>query len=543
MKKSFSILCILLLSMGVYSQNSHLDKRISLHQQQLSLEEVIYNIGEAGNFQFSYNSSIIEGNKNVALNVEGQLVSQVLDDLLGTGYDYKVVGNHVIILPDTKRNRIPKRDCPQNYVITGYIMDSQSGVKIFEASIYEASNRLITATDQNGFYTLNLPCSDEDRYLNFSKVGYLDTVIIVRTDVEEVMNISLHPLPADIAAMDKVKSAKYNMHHTPFVAALVPNKSVVMANNVQVVEERAAQISFLPFLGSNRFVSGMLTNRFSLNVLAGYSGGVRGLELGGLMNMDRGDVSGVQIAGIGNIVGRQTDGLQVGGFFNVTAGRMNGWQMAGFTNIAIDTIKGVQISGFANVLRGGMYGSQVSGFLNYATDLHGLQIAPFNYADTVSAGLPVGVFSFVRRGFHPIEVSTEEMFWANLSFKTGVNGFYNIFGAGYSGDMAYAGYGIGSQFYIKKKFSPGLEFHTRAIVGINNEFQYKGLQNKLQLNFTWKFHKHLSITTGPSLNGVIGTKGFPQSEELLMSSLPIKTYSLGESDIRYWFGWSFGVRL
>ena len=365
-------------------------------------------------------------------------------------------------------------------------------------------------------------------------------------------------------------------------------------------------LRWLPFLGSNRFVSGMLTNRFSLNVLAGYSGGVRGIEIGGLMNMDRGDVRVVQIGGIGNIVGGQTDGLQVGGFFNVTAGRMNGWQMAGFTNIAIDTLMGVQISGFANVLRGVMYGPQISGFanftsqnvdgiqlsgftniaikdvkfgqisgfanygrdvsgvqiagftnvstgtnkslqlsgfLNYATDLHGLQIAPFNYADTVSAGLPVGVFSFVRRGFHPIEISTEEMFWANLSFKTGVNGFYNIFSAGYSGDMAYAGYGIGSQFYIKKKFSPGLEFQTRAIVGIEDEISFKGIQNKLQLNFTWKFHKHFSITTGPSLNGVIGTKDFPQSENLLISSLPIETYSLEASDMRYWFGWSLGVRL
>ena len=134
------------------------------------------------------------------------------------------------------------------------------------------------------------------------------------------------------------------------------------------------------------------------------------------------------------------------------------------------------------------------------------------------------------------------MFWANLSFKTGVNALYNIFSAGYSGDMAYAGYGIGSQFYIGKKFSPGLELHTRAIVGTDNEFQLKGIQNKLQLNFTWKFHKHFSVTTGPSLNGVISTKDFPQSDDLLIPSLSIKTHSLGASDVRYWLGWSLGVR-
>ena len=177
MKKSFSIILLILSSSGVFAQHNHLDKRISLQQSNLPLEEVIYYIGESADFQFSYNSSIVDGSRSVSVNADQEPVREVLDDLLGEGYRYKVVGNHVIILPDTKRQRVPKSECKQDYIITGYIVDSQSGEKIFEASIYEATNRLITATDLSGRYSLTLPCGNEERYLNFSKVGYQDTII------------------------------------------------------------------------------------------------------------------------------------------------------------------------------------------------------------------------------------------------------------------------------------------------------------------------------------------------------------------------------
>ncbi len=607
MKKLTSLLIFCLCFFNLAAQINHLDKKISIHLQDVPLEELIYQLGEEGGFQFSYNARIMDGHQSVSFEANERPVREVLDELLGSGYTYKIVGKHVIILEETAKTKQPRSERKREYVITGFIYDSRTGEKIHEASIYEAKDRIISATDQQGYYELIVPSGDQERYLSFSKVGYLDTVIIVRLEEKLEMDINLHPLPSGIEEMNKIEPVSFNMHQTPFVAALVPNKSVVMADNVQVVEERAAQISFLPFVGSNRFVSGMLTNHLSVNVLAGYSGGVKGLEIGGLLNMDRGDVKGVQIGGLGNIVGGQTDALQVGGLFNVTARKMNGWQLAGFTNIAIDTLRGAQMSGFANILRGGMYGPQisgfvnftsqnvdgiqlsgftniaikdvklgqvsgfanygrdiggvqmagftniatrtnraiqVSGFLNYATDLHGVQIAPLNYADTVSAGVPFGVFSFVRRGFHPIEISIEELFWANLSFKTGVNAFYNIFSAGYSGDLAYAGYGIGSQFYIKKKFSPGIELHARAIGGLNNAITFQGLQNKLQLNFTYKFHKHFSLTTGPSINTIFFSSGFPVADDFVLPGIiSLQKTSLGSVELPYWYGWSLGIRL
>ncbi len=602
------MLCFLI-SGSIIGQENHLDKRISIHFDQIELGELIYKIGETGGFQFSYNAKIIEGRKLVSYQGENQTVRVMLNDLLGLGYEYRVIGNHIIILEEKANTKITKEERKRDYVITGFIVDIRTGEKIYEASIYEVEGRKISATDRQGFYSLNLSKGDQERYLNYSKVGYLDTVILVRPLEEQMLNIALRPLPSPsgIAAMAKAEPVKFNMHETPFVAALVPSKAVAMADNVQVIERRFAQISFLPFLGSNRFVSGMLTNRFSLNVFAGYSGGVNGLEIGGFLNMNRKDMLGMQFAGFGNIVGGKTAGIQGAGFFNVTAGKMSGIQMAGFANVAIDTIQGIQLSGFANVLRGGMKGSQiagfvnftsknvdglqiagftniaikdvkfgqisgfanfsrdvggvqiagftnmaagtnraiqVAGFLNYATDLHGIQLSIFNVADTVSAGIPIGFFSFVRKGFHPLEVSIDELFPLNLSFKTGINAFYNAFSAGIQKDLAYVGYGVGSQGYLTKRFSLGLEVHARAIVNVQDPIEIMGLQNQLKATFNYKFAKHFSLTTGPSFNVLISDNNYPQSSDFLIPNLfPLSTEPYGLTELTYWFGWSFGIRL
>lgn len=576
----------LLFSGSATGQENHLEKRISIYLENIPLGELIYEIGELGGFQFSYNARLIDGNQPVSVQVVNEQVSTILDDLLGPGYQYKVIGNHIIILKSKSKTKVPRSERKREYVISGYIVDVLTGEKIYEASIYEIEGRKVSASDQLGHYSLILPAIDQERYLNYSKVGYLDTVILVRPLVEQTLNISLRPLPPEVKTVEKAMPTAFNMNQTPFIAALVPSKSITMADNVQVIEERFAQISFLPFLGSNRFVSGMLTNRFSLNVLAGYSGGVRGIEVGGLLNMNRGDMKGVQIGGFGNIVGKNTEGVQVGGFFNVTAEKMTGLQVAGFTNIAVDTIQGIQISGFANFLRRGMIGSQVAGFanftsqnvdglqvagfanvaikdvklgqisgfanycqdvggvqvagftnvasgtnravqvagfLNYATDLHGLQLSVINVADTVSAGVPIGFFSFVRKGFHPIEIFADELFWFNLAFKTGINAFYNAFSAGFNNELSYVGYGLGTQGYITPRFAIGLETNARVFVSTGTTTELKGSQGQIKATFNYKIARHFTITAGPSFNVMINPNDF--------------------SDKKYHIGWNLGIRL
>jgi len=556
-KKHIIFLFFLCFSFTVLSGQEpidHLNKKVSINLQETELKQALPKIGEAGNFQFSYNSSIIPGDSLVRIEASDQKVEDLLGDLLGSDIRYKVLGNHIILLPDTDK-KSTRSERKIQYTLTGYIYDAVTGEIISQASIYDLDERLVSSTDEAGFYSLNLPSNQDERMVSYSKTGYRDTVIVVRPSEINPVDMQLVPKPVPPQEQALKGLPPESLHDRTMVAALVPGKSMVASENIPVIEERFFQVSFLPFVGSNHLISGLITNKVSLNVLAGYSKGVKGIELGGLLNIARNDVSGVQVGGFGNIVGKDTKGVQLAGFFNVNGGSFTGLQVAGFSNLVMDTIRGVQLAGFSNALRGPMYGPQisgfanftsqnvdgvqisgftnvalqdvkvaqitgfvnvglgdvrlaqaagfanvavgdvqagqfsafanycrnvggiqasgfsnivsgtnkgiqVSGFLNYATNLNGLQLAPFNICDTVSSGLPIGVLSFVRKGYHTLEFTTDEFFRANVSFKTGIRRFYNILTAGLNEDMIHAGYGLGTQFRFSERWRMSLDISS-----------------------------------------------------------------------------------
>ena len=86
------------------------------------------------------------------------------------------------------------------------------------------------------------------------------------------------------------------------------------------------QFSVLPSVGTNGRNSGNVINHYSFNLLGGYSAGTTKLELAGLFNINRGDMSGVQMAG----------------WFNQVGGKVEGVQLAGLFNSNLDSVKGVQ---------------------------------------------------------------------------------------------------------------------------------------------------------------------------------------------------------
>jgi len=256
---------------------------------------------------------------------------------------------------------------------------------------------------------------------------------------------------------------------------------------------RPAQITLISPLGTNGLNSPQVDNIISLNIIAGYAGGVKGFEIGGFANAIKKDMHGLQIAGFGNLVNGKTSGGQVAGFMNLNmnttngaqiagfmnfsksnmigtqlagftnmnmdstnaaqvAGFMNmnkgsskGAQIAGFANIGTEDLSAAQISGFANIANGNVKGTQIAGFLNltkndmdglqlgvvnYAKNIKGAQIAVFNVADSIENGLAFGVFSFVKKGYKAFELAGSESIHGILSFKTGTHKFYNIVSLG-----------------------------------------------------------------------------------------------------------------
>ncbi|PLX16821.1 MAG: hypothetical protein C0597_07680 [Marinilabiliales bacterium] len=255
------------------------------------------------------------------------------------------------------------------------------------------------------------------------------------------------------------------------------------------------QMTFVTTLGTNGLNAWNITNKFSVNLYAGYNGGLDGVELSsfagvlknnmvgtqiaGFGNGVLGTGNGVQLAGFANFVNKDYKGVQAAGFANVICGKSSAIQLSGFSNVALDSFDGIQITGFANAsvkeitkiqlsgfanyskgngagqitgfsnvntgsLKGiqlagfsnvnteTVQGVQIAGFSNYTKKLKGVQIAPFNYVDSLESGIPIGIFSIVRNGYRAFEISVNETLYGVASFKTGVKSFYNIISVGAS---------------------------------------------------------------------------------------------------------------
>ena len=282
-------------------------------------------------------------------------------------------------------------------------------------------------------------------------------------------------------------------------------------------------ISFITPLGTNGLQSWNTTNLISLNLFAGYSGGLKGVEFGGFANALKGDMNGIQVAGFCNNTFGAANGLEIAGFWNFNRKKVSGCQLSGFTNVSLDTVDGIQGSGFANVIRGDMQGVQAAGFanittgtqkgvqaagfFNYARKLRGVQLGVVNVADTVEKGIPVGFLSFVRNGYKVIQVGGNETLYGEISFKTGVRQFYNILSVGAAsknGSLKWGfGYGIGTLIPVGKRMDLSLEVISYQINEDSWYTDHMNMLNRLNLSLSYNITRTIGAYAGGSWNVMV----------------------------------------
>lgn len=268
---------------------------------------------------------------------------------------------------------------------------------------------------------------------------------------------------------------------------------------------------------------------------------MKGLQLAGFFNLAADSMVGMQGAGFMNLAG-DLDGFQGAGFMNC-AETMDGAQVAGFMNVA-DSADGVQVAGFLNHAKF-IDGAQVSGFLNTAKTVHGYQIGIVNVSDSCK-GVPIGLFNFVRHGLHQLEVSGDEVFYANLSLRTGVPVFHSILSAGINptGDKALwtFGYALGSSFRISERFRSDLSLGTQH-VNMNGFTESNSDLYKFYWGVEYKATPKFSIAAGPTFNLFLSDSDSPDyaPDKVAPYSMFNTTYNNG-LNLRGWVGGKIALR-
>jgi hypothetical protein len=303
----------------------------------------------------------------------------------------------------------------------------------------------------------------------------------------------------------------------------------------------------------------------SLNMLAGVTGAAKGLEIGGISNVNKYYNQGIQLAGISNISGTTNTGVQIAGINNITGSWSKGAQFAGICNITGGYVKGGQFSGIANVSGGGLKGiqgagivnitdgnstgiqlagignaadsinglqaggiiniagdakaAQLAGIGNIADEVDGAQIGGiFNIADNVKGvqlagiinicdsidGIPIALISIVgKNGYRRWDISANETFYVNLTYKIGIRELYTMFTLGYrpgeESNNTGLGFGIGTNKTIGKRSGIELEVHSYQI----SRYLWMDEDNSMytiRMHYVYNFGERFALFAGPSYN-------------------------------------------
>lgn len=585
-----------------FSQNI-LNREIYANIRQQRLDDALSIISNIAEFNFSYNSNIIKRDSLVNLTAGYYTIREALTQLLGSGYEYKESGNYIILrLVAIKLTSIVQQSpgTDNNIVITGYIVNGETGEKISNASIYEPLHLVSSLSDAQGKFSIKLKSRHRSASLSVSKDFFEDTTVTIRPAYNMQLEIALIPVVnANIQSTSGIYQTTGDgleiprldtgnipdierqraVEQTRLARLFLTAKQKAQSLNIRdFFTEKSIQVSIVPGLSTNGNMSSQVISKFSFNVLGGYTGGVEVAELGGIFNINRkntqfvqaagvfnltgGNAKGVQVAGVHNTVLQQMNGIQVGGVSNhvksnvtgaqiagvsnITGHDVNGLQLAGVSNHNKGRLKGMQLSGVGNFNKKEVDGIQLSGIVNYTRKLNGVQIGLINIADS-SDGYSIGLINIVLKGYHKLSIYTNETTNMNIAFKTGSSKLYSILQAGTNagnknGKLYTAGYGLGTDIKLLPWLSVSPELS--ASLAYLGEWEYTNLLNRFNLQFNAGIGKKISLFAGPAFtlyysNQTAAVDGY--KNPAIYSAA--KRNMFNNNRLSGWIGWNAGINL
>jgi hypothetical protein len=506
-------------------------------------------------------------------------VRDVLNQIFNNTISYKTRGEYLIL-----QKKIPEKKIA-HFTLSGYVVDPIAGMKLPDVSIYEKKSLISTISNQYGFYKIKLSASDLPVRLTVSRPDYRQQIIVIRNPQNDYQNIELEQIPKNIVltpimddnSIDQMEahrntiqspvllspsdefkpdypeiidtelfvvdsSANFSEENQTEWEALrrdigqlfIKRSQRVNAENITDTLTRNLQVSLLPFLGTNRLLSGSITNDFSFNILAGFSGGVRMLEIGGLINGVRHDVRGVQLAGFSNVIGGDLAGLQISNLLNIANTLSLGSQISGGLNVVLRSSKGWQ-----------------AGMINFAhkVEVGGKQIGLLNICDSTET-TPIGLLSFVKssNGYKRLELSIDESETVNFTFKTGVRKFYNVITLGYNflrtKELFNAGYGIGRAYELGRAWMFNTDFTGNILVEYDDFSPNVGTLLKCDFTVEKQIARNAAITFGPTLKALfINQYNISNWQGKPFKHLSTYAPLTNNDKFSLWVGFQMGIRI
>ena len=200
--------------------------RFSIKLQNATLEEFVKQVEQKTGYSFIYGEEV-RLNGRITLAVRDLTINEILRKAFeNQPIGFEISGKHILL----NKRPVPQKTVSRRFTISGYVTDGASSETLIGANILDSRQRVGTATNPFGFYTLTLPEGDAE--LIFSYLGYetrhssfplnKDTVLNIRLDsnneLAEVIVLSdKKEAGIQATAMGAYEIPMAQIQHTPAV--------------------------------------------------------------------------------------------------------------------------------------------------------------------------------------------------------------------------------------------------------------------------------------------------------------------------------------
>jgi hypothetical protein len=181
---AFICLSFLLLTVISKSQNSILNKQVSVNFSPNNLRQLLDTITKQSTIQFQFSNNNIEvySGKSKKITLKNRTIREVLDIVLQeTGITYTVFQNQILLSKSTSQNK---------YIVSGFIREKGTKELIIGASVYIPNIKAGIITNSFGFYSITVPDMDSIT-LVFSCFGYTSITKRIKLPQPRQLDIEL----------------------------------------------------------------------------------------------------------------------------------------------------------------------------------------------------------------------------------------------------------------------------------------------------------------------------------------------------------------
>jgi hypothetical protein len=195
-----SFLIVLLLSCGFSfgqkENNPVLEKKISLYAKNETVASILDKISLQAQVFFSYDALLIEAERKADISITNRTIKEALDNLFNNKFEYKVLGEQIIItVPEVKevKKKEPDSEKPRIITFKGKVIDSDEKDALPYSSISILRKNIGTVSNNDGEFVLKIPESMKQDTIIVSCIGYRQHSQPISEITDNNYTISLRP--------------------------------------------------------------------------------------------------------------------------------------------------------------------------------------------------------------------------------------------------------------------------------------------------------------------------------------------------------------